>query len=139
MSTNWEEVRSSIQEFFSSAAEKTDEFIKVGRRKLSMAEIKRNITGQYAELGGRVYHLVKQGKAKTIAADEEVEMLVSGINKLEDELKAKEMEIEEIKTGGASEVEAETVSATEASKMKDSQAVEEDPKKKRKKRPGGAG
>jgi gas vesicle protein len=129
MSTNWEEVRTSIQEFFSSAAEKTDEFIKVGKRKLSMAEIKRNITGQYAELGGRVYHLVRQGEAGTIESDEEVEMFVSRIHKLEDELKAKEMEIEEIKMGAAAEAEAETVSASEASNRDDGEAVHEDPAK----------
>ena len=129
MSTNWEEVRTSIQEFFSSAAEKTDEFIKVGKRKLSMAEIKRNITGQYAELGGRVYHLVRQGEAGAIESDEEVEMLVSRIHKMEDELKAKEMEIEEIKMGDEAEGEAETVSATEASNKGDGESVEEEPAK----------
>jgi hypothetical protein len=127
MSTNWEEVRTSIQEFFSSAAEKTDEFIKVGKRKLSMAEIKRNITGQYAELGGRVYHLVRQGEAGAIESDEEVELLVSRINKLEDELKAKEMEIEEIKTGGSGETAAETVSAAGASNSGDGGAAGEGP------------
>ena len=126
MSTNWEEVRTSIQEFFSSAAEKTDEFIKVGKRKLSMAEIKRNITGQYAELGGRVYHLARGGEAGMIESDEEVELLVSRIHKLEDELKAKEMEIEEIKMGGPDQAEAEPVSAAEASNRGDGDAVQED-------------
>jgi hypothetical protein len=125
MSTNWEEVRSSIQEFFSSAAEKTDELIKVGKRKLSIAEIKRNITGQYAELGGRVYHLVREGQAESIGSDEEVEVLVTRIHKLEDELKAKEMEIEEIKTGSGAEAQAETVSASETSNKGDGEAVDD--------------
>jgi hypothetical protein len=129
MSTNWEEVRTSIQEFFSSAAEKTDEFIKVGKRKLSMAEIKRNITGQYAELGGRVYHLARQGEAGMVESDEEVELLVSRIHKLEDELKAKEMEIEEIKMRAPDEAEAETVSAAEASNRGDGEGLQEDPAK----------
>lgn len=115
MSKNWDEVRSSIQEFFSAAAEKTDEFIKVGKRKLSMAEIKRSITSQYAELGGRVFHLIRQGEAGTIGSDEEVEMLVSRIHKLEDDLKAKEMEIEEIKRANDAETGEETVSGPESS------------------------
>jgi len=97
MSRNWEDVRKSINEFFATAAEKTDEFIKVGKRKISITEIKRNITSHYAELGGRVYHLIRRGEAAGIASDGEVESLVSRIQKLEDELKAKEIEIEEIR------------------------------------------
>lgn len=123
MSKNWEDVRGSIQEFFSAAAEKTDEFIKVGKRKLSIAEIKRNITGQYAELGGRVYHLARQGKAGSIGSDEEVEALVSGIQRLEDELKAKEMEIEEIRMDDAEEAGTETVSSAEPSNKGDTEAI----------------
>jgi gas vesicle protein len=99
MSRSWDDLRDSIEEFFSTAAEKTDELIKVGRRKLSIAEIKRNMTANYAELGGRVYHLVRQGDAASVPSDSEVESLVSRIQRLEDELKAKEMEIEQIKTG----------------------------------------
>ncbi len=115
MSTSWEEVRGSIHEFFSAAAEKTDEFIKVGKRRLSIAEIKRNITAQYAELGGRVYHLIRQGEAASIGADPEVESLVSTIHRLEDDLKAKEMEIEEIRASGEGVEHTETVSASDAS------------------------
>jgi gas vesicle protein len=99
MSRSWDDLRDSIEEFFSTAAEKTDELIKVGRRKLSIAEIKRNMTANYAELGGRVYHLVRQGDAAAIPSDSEVESLVSRIQRLEDELKSKEIEIEQIKTG----------------------------------------
>lgn len=99
MSRSWDDLRSSIEEFFSAAAEKTDELIKVGRRRLSIAEIKRNTTASYAELGGRVYHLVRQGSAQSIPSDSEVESLVSRIQRLEDELKAKEIEIEQIRTG----------------------------------------
>jgi gas vesicle protein len=99
MSTSWDDLRGSIEEFFSSAAEKTDELIKVGRRKLSIAEIKRNMTANYAELGGRVYHLVRHGEAASIPSDSEVESLVSKIQRLEDELKAKELEIERIRSG----------------------------------------
>jgi gas vesicle protein len=97
MSTNWEDVRKSINEFFTSAAEKTDEFIKVGKRKISITEIRRNMTSHYAELGGRVYHLIRQGESADLGSDSEVESLVSRIQKLEDELKAKEIEIEEIR------------------------------------------
>jgi hypothetical protein len=100
MSTNWEDVRKSINEFFSAAAEKTDEFIKVGKRKISITEIRRNITSHYAELGGRVYHLIRQGDSSVIGSDSEVEALVSRIEKLEGELKAKEIEIEEIRMAG---------------------------------------
>jgi gas vesicle protein len=97
MSRSWEDVRKSINEFFTVAADKTDEFIKVGKRKISIVEIKRNITSHYAELGGRVYHLIRQGESAGIGSDSEVESLVSRIQKLEDELKAKEIEIEQIR------------------------------------------
>ena len=125
MSANWDEVRNSIHEFFSTAAEKTDELIKVGRRKLSIAEIKRNITAQYAELGGRVYHLIRQGDVGSVGSDAEVETLVSNIQRLENDLKTKEMEIEEIRTSGGAPAETETVSASGASNKRDKTDVSE--------------
>lgn len=126
MSRNWDDVRNSIHEFFSAAAEKTDEFIQVGRRKLSIAEIKRNIAAQYAELGGRAYHLISRGEGGQVETDADVEALVSRIQKLEGDLKAKEMEIEEIKSREAQSAEAETVSATEASNMDEAERVAQD-------------
>ena len=120
MSTNWDEVRKSIHEFFSAAAEKTDEFIKVGKRKLSIAEIRRNMASHYAELGGRVYHLIRQGQAEGIGSDGEVESLVSRIQKLENELKAKEIEIEEIRVSAGQTTE-EPVSPAGSAEAKESE------------------
>ena len=116
MSTNWDDLRNSIEEFFSTAAEKTDELIRVGRRKLSIVEIRRDMTAKYAELGGRVYHLIRRGEAGAVASDREVESLVSKIQGLEGDLKAKEVEIQEIKTAGAEKSGKGSVSSAEASK-----------------------
>ena len=116
MSTNWDDLRNSIEEFFSTAAEKTDELIRVGRRKLSIVEIRRDITAKYAELGGRVYHLIGRGEGGAVASDKEVESLVSKIQGLEGDLKAKEVEIQEIKTAGAEKSGKGSVSSAEGSK-----------------------
>jgi gas vesicle protein len=125
MSTNWEDVRKSINEFFTAAAEKTDEFIKVGKRKISITEIRRNMTSHYAELGGRVYHLIRQGESEGMGSDSEVESLVSRIQKLEDELKAKEIEIEEIRM--ASEKAAQESAAPAGSGGEEESGVDSEP------------
>jgi hypothetical protein len=61
-----------------------------------------------------------------VESDADVEALVSRIQKLEADLKAKEMEIEEIKSREAQSAEAETVSATEASNMDEAERVPQD-------------
>ena len=51
-----------------------------------------------SELGGKVYDLIEvQGKGGVIAKDSDVTKLIGEIRELEEQLKAKEEEIEEIK------------------------------------------
>jgi hypothetical protein len=79
MDTLWDKVKKNLVDWYGTAYEKTDE-------------------KHLSELGGRVYDLIEvQGKGGVIAKDSDVARLVVEIRDLEEQLKAKEKEIEAIK------------------------------------------
>jgi gas vesicle protein len=93
----WESIKKSVAEFYSSAAEKTDELAKVGVRKLDIVGIKRNIAHEMADLGGRVHHMLTEVKNTNVAEDPEVGKHLQSIDRLRAFLEDKEEEIEAIK------------------------------------------
>ena len=97
MAALWDRVRKSLREVGQVATERTEEGIKVGRRKLEIANINRKIEKSFAELGGRVYQMLEEKKKSDIAADEEVKTLASRIKELEKSTVSVEKEIERIK------------------------------------------
>lgn len=99
MSSLWESIKKSATEFYSSAADKTDEIAKVGVRKLDIVGIKRNIAHEMADLGGRVHHMLTEEKNADVAGDAEVAKRLKSIDMLRSLLSEKEKEIEGIKAG----------------------------------------
>ncbi len=97
MSSLWEQIKKGVTDFYSSAAEKTDELAKVGVRKVDIVGIKRNIAHAMADLGGRVHHMLTEEQNTNVAEDEEVLKHLSSIDRLRGLLKDKEQEIESIK------------------------------------------
>ena len=97
MTSLWERIRKGVTEFYTSAAEKTDELAKVGVRKLDIVGVRRNIGHEMADLGGRVYHMIIEEKKDDVSQDPEVKHHIDSIKRLEVFLKEKEQEIESIK------------------------------------------
>jgi len=97
MSSLWENMKKGVSEFYTAAAEKTDELAKVGARKLDIVGVRRNIAHEMADLGGRVYHMIVEEKREDLSKDPEVMQHVESIKRLEVFLKEKEKEIEEIR------------------------------------------
>ena len=97
MSSLWENIKKGVSEFYSSAAEMTDEIAKVGVRKFDIVGIRGNIGHEMAELGGRVYHMIVEEKNKDVADDSDVKKHIKSIKRLEAFLEEKEKEIEKIK------------------------------------------
>jgi archaellum component FlaC len=97
MAALWDRVRKSLREVGQAATEKTEEGIKIGRRKLEIANINRKIEKSFAELGGRVYQMLEEQKKADVASDEEVQTLITRIKELEKSTKSVEREIERIK------------------------------------------
>lgn len=97
MESLWDRIREGLREGFLTAAEKTEELAKVGKGKIDLVTIRRKIERTFAELGGKVYHMVIEEKTTAITDSEEVKQLINKVKDLEQQLKEKEAEIQRAK------------------------------------------
>ena len=86
MANLWEKIRKSVLEGASVAAEKTEEYTKLGKVKLEILNTKRKISKTFTELGGIVYDSVKEGKSKEVMDSSKVENLIKTLKELEADL-----------------------------------------------------
>lgn len=98
MNSLWEKVKKGVFAGASVAAEKAGELGRVGKIKLEIAGVKRDINKAFAELGGLVYHLLVEEKTTEIADHEEVKRLLEQVKMSELDLQAKEAELETIRS-----------------------------------------
>lgn len=97
MSTLWEDIKKALKDGYITAAEKTEELTRIGKTKIDIASLKRQIDKKFNQLGGLTFQLVTGKKAIDIARHEEVQKLAQEITQLEKEIKDNERKIEEIK------------------------------------------
>ena len=96
-STLWEDIKKTVKEGVSVAAEKTEEYTKIGKVKVDVLNIKRNIEKLHEDLGKEVYRSISTGKKADLASNEKVAGLVKKLDDQNEMLKKKEKEIEKIK------------------------------------------
>ncbi|MFA4838209.1 MAG: hypothetical protein WC703_01865 [Candidatus Neomarinimicrobiota bacterium] len=89
-------------EFSREAADKAEELTKLGKVKLDIFQINREIEKQFTKLGGIVYDMVSE-KKKNIESGESVIASVEEIRNLEKRLREKEDYYKKIKEGPKSE------------------------------------
>jgi len=113
MTTLWDSIKKGIidsakmaKEGLSIAGEKADEYSKKGRITLEISKIKRKIENQFTELGGKVYHIIKEEHKTDLGSNEEINGFITAIKALEEELSEKELQREQI--GSAKEKEEGT-------------------------------
>jgi hypothetical protein len=87
----------SIRDGLELVVDKTEEYGKIGKLKVDIFGIKRNIEKQFVELGGRVYEMMTAASAADVSRDEECLKVVETVKTLEVQLKEKEAEIEKVK------------------------------------------
>ncbi len=87
----------SIREGLELVIDKTEEYSRIGRLKVDIFGIKRNIERQFVDLGGRVYELMTADQTPDIRKDEECKKIVETVKSLEKQLHDKEAEIEKVK------------------------------------------
>lgn len=97
MAKLWDDVKKSLKEWGTIAADKAEELTKVGRIRLDILSIKRDIEKNFTELGGKVYHLVAEENQTRIAGNDEVKKIVNRILNLEEELNKKKELLESVK------------------------------------------
>ena len=62
----FDEVVTTVKDGLNKLAEKTDQLTQIGRLKLDIISLKREIEKNFAELGGRVYQLATEEDAKEL-------------------------------------------------------------------------
>lgn len=118
MSTLWDDIAKTIRDSVDTVVGKTEELTKIGKIKVDIINIKRNIEKQFAELGGTVYHLIDENKT-SIASNADVKAVVEKVKELEEQLDAKNAELEKVKAkeeSVAEVVEVEEVKQSDKSK-----------------------
>jgi DNA phosphorothioation-dependent restriction protein DptG len=113
----WGKIRKSVAEGVAVAAEKTEEYTRLGKAKLDILVIRRRISHKRTELGGTVYTAVKEGTAEGIFTTDHVKSLVGELDGLEAELAETKKRYEELKRKAGSDV--KEVSERAKSGMKD--------------------
>ncbi len=92
----WEQVKSNLAEWYSVAADKTEELAKIGIRRYDKFGISRDIEHQFTELGSLVNNKVSEGR-EDFLSDPTLQAIIERIKSLEEDLRLKEAEIEEIR------------------------------------------
>ncbi|MCH7781999.1 hypothetical protein IID62_02930 [candidate division KSB1 bacterium] len=115
MSTLWDTITKGIKdgakiakEGAVIAAEKAEELGKKSKVHIEMGNIKRKIEKNFTELGGNTYHLIQEEKVKNVMSNDEIKKVVDVINNLEEELKKKQEELEQIGVAYQNVEDAET-------------------------------
>lgn len=95
--TLWENIKKSLIEGLQSASDKTSEYTKIGRIKIDILGLKKEIEEKLVELGGRLYHLAAEDNRYDVKDEKEIIHLIEKIKKLEEELEKYDEELKRIK------------------------------------------
>jgi hypothetical protein len=104
MKSTWNKIKKSISEGYQNLSEKTGEITQIGRLKIEIIAIKRDIERAFIELGGRVYHKLEEKHQDDILSDMRIKKLVKDIKSLELRLKTLEDKIVQVRDHRMEEV-----------------------------------
>ena len=116
MGNLWDDIAKTIREGVDTVVEKTGELTKIGKIRIDILNIKRNIDKNFSELGGRVYQLITEEKDTEISTDKEVREIIECIKILEKELDDKKSALAKVKSKKSSTSESKSATKTEAKK-----------------------
>ncbi len=77
--TLWENLKKGLEQGIKTITEKTEELTEMGRLKLEIMSVKREIEKDFVELGGRVYQLIKENKDNNLSHSTEIKALVEKV------------------------------------------------------------
>ncbi len=93
----WDDLSNQIKKGISTVAKKTDEYTKIGKIKVDIIGIKRDIDKKFNELGGKVYQLIAEENNSKVAANEEVKKIIESVKQLNQSLEEKKNELERVR------------------------------------------
>jgi len=97
MEITWNKIKKSVSVGYQNLTEKTNEMTQIGRLKIEMIAVKRDIEKAFIELGGQVYHNLKRKPKDDLRSDQRIKNLVKDIESLELKLKTLENKIEQVR------------------------------------------
>ena len=99
MSELWSKLKKDLTDNFQSLSRKTEELTRIGRLKLEIIAIKRDIEKSFIELGGRVYQAFEDKAQDQVLSDEHLKEIINTIREKEQKLKSIEEKIAAVKEG----------------------------------------
>ena len=116
MANLWDDIARTIREGVDTVVEKTEELTRIGRIKVDILNIKRNVEKNFSELGGRVYQLISKEKNAAISTDKEAKEIIECIKILEKELDDKKSELAKVKSKQSGNSKPKPATKTQAKK-----------------------
>ena len=117
----WDDLSNIFKKGVSVVAQKTDEYTKIGKIKVDIIGIKREVDKRKTDLGNKVYQLIVEENNTRISTNEDVKAIIEKIKELNEKLSQKKEELETVrreyaeKTGKPiEEAEVETPTEEEA-------------------------
>ena len=95
--TLWSNIKKGLMDGIHTATDKTSEYTKIGRIKIDILGVKKEIEEKLLELGGRLYDQVVEKDQYEIQSDKYIMQLIEQIKELENELKKYSEELKRIK------------------------------------------
>jgi hypothetical protein len=92
-----EKIKKGLISGFHTASDITSEYTKIGRIKIDIVGIKKEIEEKMLELGGRIYENYTNTKSINFKNKEQIIKILNDISSLEIELKKSEIRLNEIK------------------------------------------
>ena len=90
-------LKRQIREIYSVASVKTEEYARIGKKRLDILSLSRDVAREKRSLGERVYELSQREDTESILTDVTVKAIIGRIRKLEVEIGELEEEISKIR------------------------------------------
>jgi hypothetical protein len=90
-------LRKQIKEIYSVASEKTEEYARIGKKRLDILSLSRDVAREKRALGERVYDLSRRESSASVLEDVTVRAILGRIESLEAEMQSREKEIDRIR------------------------------------------
>jgi len=93
----WEDLSTMFKKGVTVVAQKTDEYTKLGKIKVEIMGIKRDIERRTNELGTKVYQLIVEENDTKISANSDVKQFIDTIKELNAKLALKNQEYDQVR------------------------------------------
>lgn len=93
----WDDLSKFFKKSVAVVAQKTDEYTKIGKIKVDIIGIKRDIDKRFTDLGGKVYQMIADENDTKVASNTDVKELVDNVKELNNKLQLKKDELQRVR------------------------------------------